>query len=235
MKHEYDQEFQKGSGWRKIKISIFIMLGFAAVFYLTKSFGLGNFLVFAVLMTLLFHFVIKRAITTFQEKTWPWLMSVYERQLRFVLKGSRPIWILLGMVVLFFATMFITGIAKPTVLFFPNNDPNNIYVYVKMPGGTHQNVTDSITKIAEARVYKAIGQNNPDVESIISNVTIGAEEEGFASTGTPFNKGKVSVNFVEHKFRTTGISTTEYMEIIRRETANIAGAEITGNTNRARY
>ncbi len=231
MKHEYDQEFQKGSGWRKIKISIFIMLGFAAVFYLTKSFGLGNFLVFAVLMTLLFHFVIKRAITTFQEKTWPWLMSVYERQLRFVLKGSRPIWILLGMVVLFFATMFITGIAKPTVLFFPNNDPNNIYVYVKMPGGTHQNVTDSITKIAEARVYKAIGQNNPDVESIISNVTIGAEEEGFASTGTPFNKGKVSVNFVEHKFRTTGISTTEYMEIIRRETANIAGAEITVDKN----
>ncbi len=231
MKHEYDQEFQKGSGWRKIKITVFIMLGFAAVFYLTKVNGLANFLVFAALMTLLFHFVIKKAITTFQEKTWPWLMAIYERQLRFVLKGARPIWILLGMVVLFFATMFITGIAKPTVLFFPDNDPNNIYVYVKMPGGTHQNVTDSITKIAEERVYKAIGQNNPDVESIISNVTIGAEEEGFASTGTPFNKGKVSVNFVEHKYRTTGISTTEYMEIIRNETANIAGAEITVDKN----
>jgi len=231
MKHEYDHEFQKGTGWRKIKISVIIMLGLAGVFYLTKVYGLGNFLVFAALMTLLFHFVIKKAITTFQEKTWPWLMAIYERQLRFVLKGSRPIWILIGMVVLFFATMFITGIAKPTVLFFPNNDPNNIYVYVKMPGGTHQNVTDSITKIAEERVYKAIGQNNPDVESIISNVTIGAEEEGFASTGTPFNKGKVSVNFVEHKFRTTGISTTEYMEIIRRETANIAGAEITVDKN----
>ncbi|MBW8334876.1 MAG: efflux RND transporter permease subunit [Prolixibacteraceae bacterium] len=231
MKHEYDQEFQKGSGWRKIKITVLIMLGFAAVFYLTKVYGLANFLVFAALMTLLFHFVIKKAITTFQEKTWPWLMAVYERQLRFVLKGARPIWILLGMVVLFFATMFITGIAKPTVLFFPNNDPNNIYVYVKMPGGTHQNVTDSITKIAEERVYKAIGQNNPDVESIISNVTIGAEEEGFASTGTPFNKGKVSVNFVEHKYRATGISTTEYMEIIRKETANIAGAEITVDKN----
>ncbi len=231
MKHEYDHEFQKGTGWRKIKISVIIMLSLAGVFYLTKVYGLGNFLVFAALMTLLFHFVIKKAITTFQEKTWPWLMAIYERQLRFVLKGSRPIWILIGMVVLFFATMFITGIAKPTVLFFPNNDPNNIYVYVKMPGGTHQNVTDSITKIAEERVYKAIGQNNPDVESIISNVTIGAEEEGFASTGTPFNKGKVSVNFVEHKFRTTGISTTEYMEIIRRETANIAGAEITVDKN----
>jgi multidrug efflux pump subunit AcrB len=136
------------------------------------------------------------------------------------------------MVGLFFATIFITGLAKPTVLFFPDNDPNNIFVYVKMPSGTHQNVTDSVTRIAEERVYKAIGRNNPDVESIISNVTIGTEEEGLmSSTGTPFNKGKVSVNFVEHKHRTSGVTTTEYMEIIRKETADIIGAEITVGKN----
>ena len=231
MKHEYDQEFQKGSGWRKIRTIIFVMLGFAIVFYLTKVYGLANFLVFGVLMILFFHFVIKRMITTFQEKTWPFLMRVYERQLRYVLKGARPIWILIGMVVLFIATMVATGIVKPTVLFFPNSDPNNIYVYVKMPAGTHQNETDLMTKLAEERVYKALGKDNPDVESIISNVTIGAEEEGFASTGFPFNKGKVSVNFVEHKIRTTGISTTEYMEMIRKEVADIAGAEITVDKN----
>jgi multidrug efflux pump subunit AcrB len=123
--------------------------------------------------------------------------------------------------------MFITGLAKPTVLFFPNSDPNNIYVYIKMSGGTHQNVTDSVTRIAEARVYKVLGESNPDVESIISNITIGAEEEGFVSAGTPFNRGKVSVNFVEHKYRTSGISTTDYMEMIRKEVGDIAGAEIT--------
>ena len=231
MKHEYDKEYQEGSGWRKIRTIIFVMLGFAALFYLTKAYGLANFLVFGVLMILLFHFVIKKMITTFQDKIWPYLMSVYERQLRFVLKGARPIWILVGMVVLFFATIFLTGIVKPTVLFFPNNDPNNIYVYVKMPGGTHQNETDKVTKLAEERVYQTIGKNNPDVESIISNVTIGAEEEGFASTGFPFNKGKVSVNFVEHKNRTTGISTTEYMELIRKSVSDIPGAEITVDKN----
>jgi multidrug efflux pump len=231
MKHEYDTEFQKGSGWRRIRNIMIVMLVFAGIFYATKMFGLANFLVFGVILILLFHFVIKKMITTFQEKTWPYLMKVYERQLRFVLQGARPIWILFGMIGLFFATIFLTGLAKPTVLFFPDNDPNNIYVYVKMPSGTHQNVTDSVTKIAEEKVYKAIGRNNPDVESIISNITIGAEEEGFASTGTPFNKGKVSVNFVEHKHRTSGISTTEYMEIIRKETSNIIGAEITVGKN----
>jgi len=102
-----------------------------------------------------------------------------------------------------------------------------------MPGGTHQLVTDSITRIAESRVYKAIGKNNPDVESIISNVTIGAEEQGLISAGNSFNKGKVSVNFVEPKNRKTGISTTKYLEMIRKEVANIAGAEITVDKNRS--
>lgn len=231
MKHEYDQEYQQGSGWRKIRTIVIVMLVLAGIFYLSGSFGMGNFLVFVSLLTLLFHFVIKKMIKTFQEKTWPSLMRIYERQLRYVLQKSRPAWILLGMVILLFATFILTGIVKPTVLFFPNNDPNNIYVYIKMPGGTHQNETDRITKLAEERVYRAIGQNNPDVESVISNVTIGAEEEGFAATGTPFNKGKVSVNFVEHKNRTTGVSTTEYMERIRKEVADIAGAEITVDKN----
>ncbi|MGV8093358.1 MAG: efflux RND transporter permease subunit [Mangrovibacterium sp.] len=231
MKHEYDQEFQEGSGWRRIRMVIIVMLVFAGLFYLVKWYGFANLLVFGVLMIILFHFVIKRMIKSFQGKIWPWLMSAYERQLSFILKGMRPVWILIAMIALFFVTMVITNIVQPTVLFFPDNDPNNIYVYIKMPDGTHQNVTDSITKIAEERVYKALGKANPDVESIISNVTIGTEEEGFASVGTPFNKGKVSVNFVEHKFRTTGVSTTEYMEIIRKEVAGIPGAEITVDKN----
>ena len=234
MKHEYDQEFQKGTGWRKLKMSTIVMAILAVILYVVyftgKSpavFAMANILILAVVLILLFHFVLKKMIRIFQEKTWPWFMAAYENQLRWVLKGARPIWILGGMIVLFFVTMFITGIAKPTVLFFPNSDPNNIFVYIKMPGGTHQNVTDSVTRVAEARVYNAIGLNNPDVESVISNVTIGAEEEGFTTSGTPFNRGKVTVNFIEHQFRTSGISSTQYMELIRKEVANIAGAEIT--------
>ena len=226
MKHEYDPKFQEGNGWRKIRTIMIVMLAFAGVFYLTKVYGLANFLVFGVLTILFFHFVLKKMITTFQEKTWPWVMNIYERQLRMILKGGRPALILFGMIGLFFLTIFITGIVKPTVLFFPDSNPNNIYVYVKMPGGTDQKVTDSITGVAEQRVYKVMGRHNPDVESIISNVTVGAEEQGFVSTGTPFNKGKVSINFVEHKLRTTGVSTTEYLEKLRKEVKDIPGAEI---------
>ncbi|MDR3652273.1 MAG: efflux RND transporter permease subunit [Paludibacter sp.] len=239
MKHEYDEEEQKNEGWKRLKISTIALFGVAVIFYaialifhVTGLYGVANFIVFVALLILFYHFILKDAIKTFQEKTWPYFIKVYERQLRVILIGKRPVMILGGMIILFFFTIILTGIVKPTVLFFPNSDPNNIYVYIKMPGGTNQNVTDSITNIAEQRVYKALGKNNPDVESIISNVTIGAEEQGFSSTGTPFNKGKVSVNFIESKLRTTGISTTKYMEIIRKEVADIPGAEITVDKNK---
>jgi multidrug efflux pump subunit AcrB len=232
MKHEYDQEFQKGSGWRKIRIILLVMAALAVLFYLVKLTGVANFLVFAILLVLFFHYILKKAIHSFQEKIWPWAMMQYEKQLRFILKKRRPVWILTGMIGLFFLTMIITGIAKPTVLFFPNNNPNNIYVYIKLPGGTHQSVTDSVTRMVEQRVYNVIGHNNPDIESVIANVTVGTEEEGsMFSAGTPYNKGKVSVNFVEHKYRKSGTSTSKYLELIRKEVAGIPGTEITVDKN----
>lgn len=235
MKHEYDQEFQKGSGWRKIRIILLVMAALAVLFYLVKLTGVANFLVFAILLVLFFHYILKKAIHSFQEKIWPWAMMQYEKQLRFILKKRRPVWILTGMIGLFFLTMIITGIAKPTVLFFPNNNPNNIYVYIKLPGGTHQSVTDSVTRMVEQRVYNVIGHNNPDIESVIANVTVGTEEKGsMFSAGTPYNKGKVSVNFVEHKYRKSGTSTSKYLELIRKEVAGIPGAEITVDKNSMR-
>ncbi|HLP06239.1 MAG TPA: efflux RND transporter permease subunit [Paludibacter sp.] len=231
MTHEYETKTET-SFWEKYRKPIVIMLSFAALFYLVRSYGLANLLFFGVPMLVFYHFVLKKATKAFQGRVWPYFMAVYERQLSYILIGKRPAWILAGMVALFFVTVLVTGLVKPTVLFFPNNDPNNIFVYIKMPGGTHQRVTDSITSIAEKRVYSALGKNNPDVESIISNVTIGAEEDGSASTGNPFNKGKVSINFVEHKLRKTGITTTQYLEIIRKEVAHIPGAEITVDKNR---
>jgi len=225
MAHEYDSD--EKAEWKNTKKILLGMFGLAVVFYLFKSYGIGNFIVFAILMVFLYHYAIRYWIKSFQENFWPKMMAAYERQLRWMLQGFRPLYMLGVMTVLFIFTIVLTGIVKPTVLFFPNSDPSTVMVYIKMPGGTDQNVTDSVTRIAERRVYLAIGQHNPDVESIISNVTIGAEEEGFASAGKPYNKGKISVNFVESKSRTTGISTTKYMEKIRKSVADIAGAEIT--------
>ena len=227
MQHEYDNESDGKSEWKKMRKILIVTFGIALLFYATKMYGLANFLMIAILLVVTYHFAIRHWISGFQDKLWPWLMGFYERTIRYALKGHHAAWMLVSMIALFFFTVFLTGAVKPTVLFFPNSDPNNVYVYIKMPGGTDQLVTDSVTRIVGDLVYKSIGKNNPDVESIISNVTIGVEEEGFSTAGKPYNKGKISVNFVEHKLRTTGISTTQYMERMRKDIANIPGAEIT--------
>ncbi len=231
MQHEYDFEKDTKKEWRKTRKFLLVVFGFALLFYATKMFGLANFLMMAILLVVAYEYAIRFWIKSFQESFWPKLMDIYERSIGWVLRGNRAVWMLLGMIALFFFTIFLTGIVKPTVLFFPNNDPNNVYVYVKMPGGTDQVVTDSVVQIAEKRVYETLGKNNRDVESIISNVTIGAEEQGFTTTGKPFNKGKISVNFIENKLRTTGISTTKYMEMIRSGVGHIPGTEITVGKN----
>ena len=231
MQHEYDFEADTKKEWRKTRKFLLVVLGFSLLFYATKMYGLANFLMFAIILVVAYEYAIRFWIKGFQEKIWPSMMDVYERSVRYVLKGSRAIWMLIGMIILFFFTMFLTGIVKPKVLFFPENEPNNVYVYVKMPGGTDQTVTDSVTQIAEKRVYEVLGKKNPDVESIISNITIGAEEQGFTTAGKPFNKGKISINFIENKLRTTGISSTKYMEMIRKGVGHIPGAEITVDKN----
>lgn len=51
-------------------------------------------------------------------------------------------------------------------------DPNFVFVYTSLPVGTDQAYTDSITKIVEDKVYKAIEWPNSLVKSVIANVTV---------------------------------------------------------------
>ena len=64
--------------------------------------------------------------------------------------------------------------------FFPQGDPNQVYVYLKLPMGTDVEYTDSVTRTLEEKVYKVLGmengKQNPIVESVISNVAVGAAD-----------------------------------------------------------
>lgn len=238
MKHEFDAPDKKKARKRMV-IEILISLGVAVIAYgiyagthSEAAFGIGNFFVFVAIMILFFHTLLKSYITWWQETAWPWFMKMYEKQLRFFVKGNNPWWLLITVIVLFILTFMATGIRNPKVLFFPDNMPNSIDVRVQMPVGTDQKVTDSVTKIVEQRVMKVLGKNNPDVESVITNIALGAGDEMDFSRSLSAEKGKVTVNFVEYKNR-IGINTTEYLDKIRNEVKGIPGAEITTDKNRS--
>ncbi len=224
--HEHDHsdtKFTKG-----FKVTLVVMGSMALVAYLTGMFGFGNFVVFMFGVYALYHFLLVRVISNFQTVAWPRVQEWYKRRLTWVLKGYRPIGVLASMVVLFFLSIAFFVARDPKVGFFPESDPNFIYAYIRMPIGTDQRVTDSVTHIVENRIANVMGNDNPLVKSIISNVAIGANEDPFEGGGVQSSPhlGKVSVAFVEFAKR-DGQSTAVYLDSIRSVVKGIVGAEIT--------
>jgi multidrug efflux pump len=229
MKSEYTKTEHK-TNYKKLLVSSVILLMLALIFYASKVFGMGNLLVFAMIMNALYRLVIKEWTFKFQNSWWPRLMSFYELNLRFFLRGRNPYWLLALVTSLFFLSIILTGIVKPKVLFFPDNQPSSINIFVKMPEGTDQLVTDSVTRLVEKSVSEALGKNNPLVESVVANVGFGAGEGIFDRT-TASNKGKVTINFVESRYR-HGQKTSPYLDSIRKFVKSIPGAEISVEKNK---
>ncbi|MFC5271228.1 efflux RND transporter permease subunit [Adhaeribacter terreus] len=205
--------------------SMIVLAVFAGICYLSGWIGLANLTVFIMLFVALNKYVFTKWINGFQNRVLPAMMNGYERVLRSLLKGYRPIFVMIGMVVLLILSVVITAIRAPKVDFFPKGDPNFIYTYIVLPVGTDQTATDSITRIVERRVTKVVGADNPDVESIISNVAIGAGDPSQPSIQAESQKGKVSVAFKEFQYR-TGPATSTYLNQIREAVKGIPGAEI---------
>ncbi|MBN1199614.1 MAG: efflux RND transporter permease subunit [Bacteroidales bacterium] len=215
---------------RQLMVITIILLVPALISYISGVFWLGNLFSLVILLNALYRTVIKPAIYGFQTKMLPWIMKAYERTLRFFLQGWNPFFLLVSVIIVFVFSIVLTAIVKPPILFFPNNEPNSIMVFIKMPEGTDQVVTDSVTRLAEREIHQVLGKDNPDVESVITNVGLGAGE-GFFDRSIASNKGKITVNFVEQKDR-TGLSTILYLDQIRERLKHIPGSQISVEKNK---
>ncbi|AKD02620.1 efflux RND transporter permease subunit [Pontibacter korlensis] len=224
-KHDAEPTSKRGSKLFWILIAVGFVV--AVIGYIAGSYGLANLIMLAILLVLLNKFVLNGLINKFQGRVLPRFMTGYERLLRWMLVGKRPIGVFFGVIGLLFFSLFLTTVRPPKVEFFPSSDPNFVYAYINMPIGTDQAVTDSVTKIVEKRIYSVIGQKNPNVESVISNVAIGAGDQNDRSTTAQSHKGKVTVAFVEYKDRVGEKTTADYMSGIREAVQGIPGADIT--------
>jgi multidrug efflux pump subunit AcrB len=210
-----------------------IIIGISALFYLPgfgaeKKFfvGLANLGVFIGISYILHNFYMYKYLLRFQQNVIPRMLAVYEKVLRWALKGKRPRRLMWELIALFVVTLFVFTASNPKILFFPGGDPMTIYVSIKMPVGTEVQVTDSVTRLVEKRVFNVLGENNSIVESVISNVALGASTEMFSTGAITSNMGKITVNFVEFAKR-HGEKTTPYIDKIRQEVKDIPGTEIT--------
>ncbi|ATP58053.1 copper transporter [Pedobacter ginsengisoli] len=222
MKPHDDHEDQKPRFDRKVKRTLLVFAGMALLGYLINI-GFGNFIVLLALLYLLNHFFLTGVIKKFQTVVWPKAINKYHSLLTWALKRPRTmIW---STVALFFFTMILVNIIPPRVVFFPAADPNFVYVYIELPVGTDQAYTNKIVEKVEQRVEKVVGRRNPDVSSIISNVTVGVTDPQGEDQGEYTNKGKVTVAFVAYGKR-TGERTVNYLGKIREAVKGIPGAQI---------
>ncbi|MGA2405893.1 MAG: efflux RND transporter permease subunit [Bacteroidales bacterium] len=194
-------------------------------FYLLGARGIGNLTIFIAISFLGHELFGYKVLRRFQSRFIPALMRRYENTLVWALKGKRPGYILGSMIALFVFTMVLNNIVKPKVVFFPNNEPNTINTFIKMPVGTQINVTDSVARIVEHRIMSVLGEKNPIVESVVTNVAFLASDNSFDNSSKSSHLAKIAVNFVEYKYR-KGQRTSIYMNDMRAALKDIPGAEI---------
>jgi multidrug efflux pump subunit AcrB len=223
---EYEDEkkaiFKKPLFW--------VTIGFGLAFHLFGWNGFGNLLLFLAILMIINRYVLRDVIHYFQEKLLPGLMNRYEKLLRWVLQGRRPVVMLVGLFVLFPVSLVLLIARGNPSQFFPSGDPNFVYVYLKMPAGTKAAHTDSVVRILEKRVYKVLENEMPwkpkgIVESVITNVAVSANNPRDNNRSTQPNLGRIQVSFLEYEKR-DGKRTKPLMEEIRKQMVGIPGASI---------
>jgi multidrug efflux pump len=203
---------------------------FGIMMHVLGNHGTANLFLLMAILAVLNAYVLNHIIHVFQKKALPWLMDHYENLLRWVLKGTRPVWLLVGLFLLFPISAVLLMLRGNDVTFFPSGDPNFIYVYLKLPVGTSIKYTDSVTHVLEQRVYKVLAKENPGtagsiVESIIANVAVSANNPRDNNRSVQPNLGRIQVSFVEFEKR-HGKVTKPYLDEIRKVVQGIPGASI---------
>jgi multidrug efflux pump subunit AcrB len=194
---------------------------------------LGNLAFALALLTLLNVYVLVPFSKRFQNVILTWLERKYSATISFALRGINPFVIFGGTVLLLFMSFVLLGIRQPKVLFFPEQDPKYVNVFIEFPVGADIEETNAFTRLIEDKVIASVEPYEKAVESIIANVGAGTgDPNDMSSIGqaeSP-NKARITVNFVDYKFR-GGLSTTEAMEKIRNEVGGYPGVSVTVEKN----
>lgn len=183
--------------------------------------GLGTVIVFTAIMFWVYKYFLKPGANRFQNTIMPRFENFYEKQIKHALRGGNVYWYFGITVFLLVATFMLFGMSigagRTKIEFFPDNTPNEIYVYIEYPQGTSIEKTNELTKSVEKRVYEVVnrpkyqnGEESYLVESAVSQVGEGAgnpQTDGGSAAEMP-HRGKVTVSMREYKYR-NGLDTEE--------------------------
>lgn len=230
----------EGKEYEKPKKAVFrskwfiVSVAAGLLMHLGGMHAVANFSLLMAVLMIFNAYVLNNLIHRFQKRVLPKLMNRYEKLLRWVLVGRRPVKAFVSLFGLFALSLGLLiasikfGRTKST--FFPSGDPNMVFIYLKLPVGTDVKYTDSITRELEKRVEKVLEKEKPGekgsiVESIIANVAVSANNPRDNNRSIQSHLGRIQVSFVEFEKR-HGKRTQPYMDQIREAVQGIPGASV---------
>lgn len=227
----HDEEKQKYGKLSRLAIIQLCLYVVAAL--LSHAMGhpaFGNVVLFFALFMVVHRFWLHKLIEKFQEKAWP---AFRERYTKFLIRFLKRPWLaMLGTFLLFIFSIVFFGMRSPKVVFFPQGDPNFVYIYVKLAEGTDPAETNRVMFQVERKVNTVLGDSNKIVKSIITNVTKGITDPQDQDQSEHANRGKIAISFVEFAKR-NGESTSKYLADLQKLKWNIPGADITVSKEQA--
>ena len=180
-----------------------------------------------MLISLYMRVVPKNNNSTFIDK----LENSYKKFLSFALKNKKPYIIVVGTFALLFIATTLMYLFPPKILFFPNTEAKQTFVFLEYPIGTDIEETNLLSKKIESDIesylkkYEKNG-NNFLVTSVIGQVGEGTADPSRGQVGgnTP-NKARVTVDFVKFQDR-QGVSTEKVLSDIREVIKGYPGVRI---------
>ncbi|SFG20145.1 Multidrug efflux pump subunit AcrB [Salegentibacter agarivorans] len=231
-----EEEFTKK---RLIKISsilavfgaLLLIVGFVVDAGALRAFG--NILILAAILLWVYKYFISKGVEYFQYTALKKMENAYEKTLKYALRGKKAYLTFFGTLLLLFVSFVLIGLVQPKVLFFPENEPNQVITYIEYPQGTDIHKTNALTKEVEQRIFDAIKQYEDEdgynfmVESAISQVGEGAgnpQTDGGQQNEMP-HKAKVTLSMREFTER-RGVSSSEVLSEVREAVQGFPGASI---------
>ncbi len=209
--------------WKRSFKNAGILTAIAAVFYLIGVYLLGNILMTVALLMVLNVLVFRPTARWFQLCFLVWLENLYERQLRRALTGWKPILYFSGTFILLIVSIWFYGVRQPSVVFFPETDPQTIYVTLELPLGTAIDRTDEVSRKVERIINTTMEPYMGIVKSITTSV--GNGKGGMFENEQSPNKSLTSISFEEYKLR-GDINTSDIMKELTANLSGFVGAKI---------
>ncbi len=200
---------------KKPLVAALVLSVLGIIFYIFGWIAMGNLAMITAFFTVFNVLVMRKAIKWFQNVFLVRLENIYEATLGFALDGKKPYLFFAGINILLILSIGLLVVRSPKVLFFPDNEPALVNVFIEKPIGTDTEATNSFVLSMEDELMGVLAPYQDIIESVITQVGEGTgdQSEGPSMANTP-HKAKITISFVETQYR-KGINTNQVMEEIR--------------------